>query len=406
MRVAMLSVHTSPLAQAGAGDAGGMNVYVRALAAALARAGVQVDVLTRAEHPEQPPVVEVEPGFRVLHVAAGPPAPVPRTEFPALVGPFTDASREVLTRDGATYDVLHANYWVSGAVGHRLKHELGLPLVTTFHSLDRVKAEVGIDDEVDLRPRVEAEVVRCADLVVASTAGEREQLVRLYGADPARIEIVPQGVDAEVFTPGDRDAAKRALGVAGRPTLLFAGRIQQLKGADLAVRALALLRDQRSMLLVVGGPSGPGGEVELARLHALVDDLGLGARVRFVPPQPHELLATYYRAADVCVVPSRSESFGLVALEAAACGTPVVASNVGGLSIVVDHGTTGFLVERRDETEFAAAIDRVLHAEHDEHATMRANAARHASRFRWAIAAARLRRAYHDLSTRSLVQCS
>ena len=403
MRVAMLSVHTSPLAQAGAGDAGGMNVYVRALAAALARAGVQVDVLTRAEHPEQPPVVDVEPGFRVLHIAAGPPAPVPRTEFPALVGPFTDAAREVLTSRGATHDVLHANYWVSGAVGHRLKHELGLPLVTTFHSLDRVKAEVGIDDEVDLRPRVEAEVVRCADLVVASTAGEHEQLVRLYGADPARIEIVPQGVDAEVFTPGDRDAAKRALGVAGRPTLLFAGRIQQLKGADLAVRALALLRDQRSVLLVVGGPSGPGGEAELARLHALVDDLGLGARVRFVPPQPHELLATYYRAADVCVVPSRSESFGLVALEAAACGTPVVASNVGGLSIVVDHGTTGFLVERRDEVEFAAAIDRVLHA---EHATMRANAVRHSSRFRWAIAAGRLRRAYHDLSTRSLVQCS
>jgi len=402
MRVAMLSVHTSPLAQAGVGDAGGMNVYVRALASALARAGVQVDVLTRAEHPEQPPVVVVEPGFRVLHVVAGPRAPVPRNEFPALVGPFTDAAHEELTR-GTTYDVVHANYWVSGAVGHRLKHELGLPLVTTFHSLDRVKAEVGIDDEVDLRPRVEAEVVRCADLVVASTAGEREQLVRLYGADPARIEIVPQGVDAEVFSPGDRDAAKRALGVAGRPTLLFAGRIQQLKGADLAVRALALLRDQRSVLLVVGGPSGPGGEAELARLHALVDDLGLGARVRFVPPQPHDLLATYYRAADVCVVPSRSESFGLVALEAAACGTPVVASNVGGLSIVVDHGTTGFLVERRDELEFAAAIDHVLHA---EHTTMRANSVRHASRFRWAIAAARLRRAYHDLSTRSLVQCS
>ncbi|HEX5587450.1 MAG TPA: glycosyltransferase [Acidimicrobiia bacterium] len=403
MRVAMLSVHTSPLAQPGGGDAGGMNVYVRALASALARAGVQVDVLTRSEHPEQPPVVVVEPGFRVLHVDAGPRAPVPRSQFPDLVAPFTDAAREKLERCGTDYDVLHANYWVSGAVGHRLKHELGLPLVTTFHSLERVKAEVGLDDEVALRPRVEAEVVRCADLVVASTVDERAQLVEHYGADPARIEIVPQGVDAALFMPGDQAAAKRALGVAGRPTLLFVGRIQPLKGADLAVRALAHVADRRTVLLVVGGPSGPDGEAELNRLHALVDDLGLGTRVRFVPPQPHEKLATYYQAADVCVVPSRSESFGLVALEAAACGTPVVASSVGGLRIVVDDGRTGILVEQRDAAEFASAIERVLHT---EHATMSANSVRHASRFRWNLAAARLRRHYHDLGARAPVQCS
>ncbi|MET0628126.1 MAG: glycosyltransferase [Acidimicrobiia bacterium] len=403
MRVAMLSVHTSPLAQPGGGDAGGMNVYVRALASALARAGVQVDVLTRTEHPEQPPVVVVEPGFRVLHVDAGPRAPVPRSEFPDLVAPFSEAARAKLERCGTDYDVLHANYWVSGAVGHRLKHELGLPLVTTFHSLERVKAEVGLDDEVALRPRVEAEVVRCADLVIASTADERAQLVQHYGADPARIEIVPQGVDAALFMPGDRAAAKRALGVAGRPTLLFVGRIQPLKGADLAVRALAEVADRRTVLLIVGGPSGPDGERELARLHALVDELGVAARVRFVPPQPHEKLATYYQAADVCVVPSRSESFGLVALEAAACGTPVVASSVGGLRIVVDDGNTGILVEQRDAAEFAGAIERVLHT---EHATMSANAVRHASRFRWNIAAARLRRHYHDLGARAPVQCS
>ncbi|HEX9505070.1 MAG TPA: glycosyltransferase, partial [Acidimicrobiia bacterium] len=171
-RVAMLSVHTSPLAQPGTGDGGGMNVYVRALGSALARAGVAVDVLTRAEHPEQPPVVVVEPGFRVLHVPAGPCAPVPRAMLPELVSEFSDVAREQLERCGAEYDLLHANYWVSGAVGHRLKHELGLPLVTTFHTLDRVKAEVGLADDVALRPRVEAEVVRCADLVVASTFEE------------------------------------------------------------------------------------------------------------------------------------------------------------------------------------------------------------------------------------------
>src|SRR5882724_500869 len=233
-RVAMLSVHTSPLAQPGAGDGGGMNVYVRALGSALARAGVPVDVLTRAEHPEQPPCVEVEPGFRVLHVPAGPCAPVPLRDLPDLVGAFTDEARAVLTRAGG-YDVLHANYWVSGAVGHRLKHELDLPLVTTFHTLERVKAEVGLADDVELRPRVEAEVVRCADLVVASTNEEHDQLVRYYGADPSRIEIIAPGVDHQVFQPGDRAAARRHLGLRSGPVLLFVGRIQPLKGIDVAV---------------------------------------------------------------------------------------------------------------------------------------------------------------------------
>jgi D-inositol-3-phosphate glycosyltransferase len=403
MRVAMLSVHTSPLAQPGGGDAGGMNVSIRALAAALARAGVMVDVLTRAEHPEQPPVVVVEPGFRVLHVEAGPRAPVPRAAFPDLVAPFSTAAREVLERCGNDASVLHANYWVSGAVGHRLKHELDLPLVTTFHSLERVKAEVGLDDEVSLRPRVEAEVVRCADLVIAATDDERAQLVRHYGADPERVAIVHQGVDHTLFAPGDRAGAKRSLGVAGRPVLLFVGRIQPLKGADLAVRALAELGDSRTVLVVVGGPSGPDGEAELADLHRLVDELGLSTRVRFVPPQPHEELARFYRAADVCVVPSRSESFGLVALEAAACGTPVVASDVGGLRVVVDDGVTGLLVPSREPRVFADAVERVLHT---DPAAMGAAAVRHASGFRWSIAAARLRRHYHDLGARAPVQCS
>src|SRR5262245_14363929 len=228
-RVAMFSVHTSPLAQPGTGDGGGMNVYVQALGIALARAGVEVDVLTRAEHPEQPPCVEVEPGFRVLHVPAGPLAPVPLRALPELVGPFTDAAH-ALVRDGG-HDVLHANYWVSGAIGHRLKHELDLPLVTTFHTLERVKAEVGLGDAdaLGLRPRIEAEVVRCADLVLASTDDEHDQLVSLYGADPSRIEIVPPGVDHNVFFPGDRAAARRHLRLTGGPVLLFVGRIQPLK---------------------------------------------------------------------------------------------------------------------------------------------------------------------------------
>jgi D-inositol-3-phosphate glycosyltransferase len=401
-RVAMLSVHTSPLAQPGTGDGGGMNVYVRALAAALARAGVPVDVLTRAEHAEQPPCVEVEPGFRVVHVEAGPRAPVPLRDLPDLVGEFTDAAREVLARRGGC-DVLHANYWVSGAIGHRLKHELDLPLVTTFHTLERVKAEVGLGDGISLRPRVEAEVVRCADLVVASTHEEQDQLVRHYGADPDRIEIITPGVDHNVFNPGDRVMARRHLGLGVDPVVLFVGRIQPLKGADLAVRALADVANPRTRLVIVGGPSGPDGASEVAALHSLVAELGLERRVQFVAPQPHEQLADYYRAADVCIVPSRTESFGLVALEAAACGTPVVAANVGGLRLLVDDGVTGFLVDQRDPTAYASLLDRVLQGEDTE---MRTQAVARSAGYRWDIAAARLRRHYDDLTARATVKCS
>jgi D-inositol-3-phosphate glycosyltransferase len=401
-RVAMLSVHTSPLAQPGTGDGGGMNVYVRALGSALARAGVAVDVLTRAEHPEQPACVEVEPGFRVLHVPAGPCAPVPLRELPDLVGEFADAARELLVGHG-DHDVLHANYWVSGAIGHRLKHELDLPLVTTFHTLERVKAEVGLGDGLPMRPRVEAEVVRCADLVVASTREEHDQLVRHYGADPTRIEIITPGVDHTVFSPGDRAQARRRVGLAGGPVLLFVGRIQPLKGADLAVRALAEVHDRRAQLVIVGGPSGPDGAGEVIALRALVAELGLEHRVHFVEPQPHHRLVDYYRAADVCLVPSRTESFGLVALEAAACGTPVVAANVGGLRLLVDHGVTGFLVDERDPAAFATRVDRVLR---DDCGDLGTQAYARSTRYRWSIAAARLRRHYDDLTARAMVQCS
>ena len=405
-RLAVLSVHTSPLAQPGAGDGGGMNVYVRAVGSSLARAGVACDVFTRADHAEQPPVVAVEPGFRVLHLEAGPVAPVARETLPALVDPFADAFLARLAASDESYDVLHANYWVSGAVGHRLKHDLELPLVATFHTLDRVKAEAGAGEDPALRALTESDVVRCADLMVAATVEERSQLVELYGAEPDRIEIVPPGVDHRVFRPGDRLDARRRLGLEGTPRLLlFVGRIQALKGASLAIGALAALDDPEAVLLVVGGPSGHDGEAELARLHALVEELGVDDQVRFVPPQPHAQLATYYQAADVCLVPSRTESFGLVALEAAACGTPVVAAAVGGLPSIVEDGCTGFLVEGRGALDYAAPVAMLL----DDVELARAmgnDAAARSARYAWSIAAARLRRLYGDLAVREPVQCT
>jgi D-inositol-3-phosphate glycosyltransferase len=405
-RVAVLSVHTSPLAQPGAGDGGGMNVYVRALAAGLAHAGVECDVFTRRETRDQPAVIRVEEGFRVVHIDVGPSGPMPLHDLTALIDPFADAVLDHTRATGDDYDVLHANYWISGAVGHRLKHALDRPLVATFHTLSRVKAEAGFDDEPEHRARLEHEVIDCADLMLASTAEERVQLSELYGAEPSRIEIVPPGVDHSRFRPSANDGRelRGRLGLDGRPLLLFVGRIQPLKGVDVAIRALPGLDDPTSTLVVVGGPSGPAGAAESERLHALVADLGLSERVVFLPPQPHDALADFYRAADVCVVPSRSESFGLVALEAAACGTPVVAAAVGGLRSLVDDGVTGFLVEGHEPADYVQPLsvlldNPLLAAEMGEAAVVRSG------RYSWSITAARLRRLYGDLVARSLVQC-
>ncbi|MGH9000571.1 MAG: glycosyltransferase, partial [Acidimicrobiia bacterium] len=330
--LALLSLHTSPLAQPGAGDGGGMNVYVRSLASALARAGISCDVYTRTEHPDQARLVVVEPGVRVVHLDAGPLAPVPKESLVDLLDEFADKMLERVHGCGAAYDALHANYWLSAVVAHRLKHELSLPMIVTFHTLERVKS-VGAGpwagQEVPLRAVSETEAARCADLILASTPTEVGQLELLYGADPGRIEVLPPGVDHRTFSPGSKEDARARLGHDGKRVVLFVGRIQPLKGLDLALRTLGEIDD--AVLWVVGGPSGADGTAELRRVRALVDELGLSGRVLFLDPQPHPELADFYRAADVCIVPSRSESFGLVALEAAACGTPVVAAAVGGL---------------------------------------------------------------------------
>jgi D-inositol-3-phosphate glycosyltransferase len=381
-----------------------MNVYVRELSAALARAGVACDVYTRAERPDLPSVVAVEPGLRVHHVPAGPQMAVAKEHLPALVDEFTDAVIDRLTT-GEGADALHANYWLSGVAGHRIKHTLDLPLVSTFHTLDRVKAEVDAA-ESERRAHAEAEVVACSDGLLASCTEEAKQLIRLYDADPDRIEIVAPGVDHAFFAPGDRRQARRALELPDGPMLLFVGRIQPLKRADVAVAALAEVSTThpQAFLVIVGGPSGPSGEDELARLHALVDEHGLHDRVRFVAPQRHELLSSWYRAADVCLIPSRSESFGLVALEAAACGTPVVAAAVGGLTTLVHDGRTGFLVETPAPTQYAERVRQLLD-DPSLASAMGAASAADARRYTWSIAAARLRRLYSDLTARQLVQC-
>lgn len=406
-RLAVLSMHTSPLAQPGTGDGGGMNVYVRQLASALARRGVECDVYTRAWSPAQAAVVAVEPGLRVHHIGAGPLEQVLKEDLPGLVGEFTDGVLARLLGDHPA-DAIHANYWLSGLAGHALKHDLDLPLVSTFHTLARVKA----DGEVDSAHRAQAEgdVIACSDAVLASCSVEASQIARLYDVDTTRVEVVPPGVDHAFFSPGHRPQARRALGLPAGPMLLFVGRIQALKGVDVAVGALAALRagpgslSSDAFLVVVGGPSGAGGVAEVARVRRLVAELGLVGRVRFIDPQPHELLSTYYRAADVCLVPSRSESFGLVALEAAACGTPVVAAGVGGLRTLVEHGRTGFLVDDRDPVAFAAFAAEILKDRERAYRMSRAAAAR-ARGYTWSMAASQVQALCARLTARSRVAC-
>jgi len=396
-----------------------MNVYVRELTTALARAGVECDVYTRAWSPSLPATVPVEPGFRVHHVPAGPLGPVAKEQLPAVVDEFTDNVRSLMVsgvgadpafHEETGYDALHANYWLSGLAGHRLKHELDLPLVSTFHTLARVKAEASPEevssDEPHRRAEAEATIMRCSEVVLASCSVEASQLADLYDADPGRIRVVAPGVDQAFFGPGHRPQARRALGLPPDvPLLLFVGRIQPLKGADVAVRTLAALAAfPDAHLVIVGGPSGPRGEDHLAHVEEIARRHGVTDRVHLVPPQAHELLSTYYRAADVCVVPSRSESFGLVALEAAACGTPVVAAAVGGLTTLVDDGHTGYLVEDPTPGAFAGAVGRVLGDPLLGERLATAAVVR-ARRYTWTDAAALLRTTYEELTAERLVAC-
>lgn len=401
-RVAVISMHTSPLAQPGVGDGGGMNVYVRELVSALAHAGLDCTTYTRAWQAGLPEVVNVEPNHRVVHIPAGN-FDVPKNDLLSVVDEFTENVRAHIVASGGV-DVLHANYWLSGLSAHQLKHELDLPLVTTFHTLARVKAQGG-DFESDTREKSESDIIGCADAICVSCTEEERQFIELYGNPPGTLEIVAPGVEHAFFAPGEKRGARHALGIAfDVPVLLFVGRIQPLKGLDVAVQALAQLQAKNAQLIVVGGASGSEGNEELEKVMQLARSLGVDNNIRFVEPQAHHMLSTYYRAADVVVVPSRSESFGLVALEAAACGIPVVASAVGGLLTIIDDGETGYLVPRRDPALFAGHIDELL-AHPTMALAMGAKAAEKARHYTWSFAAARLRRVYADVSTRDRVEC-
>ncbi|WP_026917421.1 D-inositol-3-phosphate glycosyltransferase [Gordonia shandongensis] len=389
-RIALISVHTSPLAQPGTGDAGGMNVYVWQTATRLARRGIGVEIFTRATASTDVPVVEAAPGVTVRNVVAGPFDGLDKRDLPGQLCAFSaNVLRAEAAQEPGYYDLIHSHYWLSGQVGWLARDRWGVPLVHTAHTLAAVKnASLAAGDAAEPMLRVvgEQQVVDEADRLIANTATEADALADLYGADPTRIDVVMPGADLDRYLPGDRAAARTELGLDPDDVLVtFVGRIQPLKAPDVLLSAMAplLTGDSagRLRVLVVGGPSGNG----LARPTSLIDlarDLGIADRVDFLPPQPPERLVHVYRAADLVAVPSYSESFGLVAVEAQACGTPVVAAHVGGLGVAVDHGRTGLLVDSHELPAWTEALGSLL-ADPDRRARMGAAAAVHAQRFSW-----------------------
>jgi D-inositol-3-phosphate glycosyltransferase len=397
-RVAMLSVHTSPLHQPGTGDAGGMNVYIVELAKRLAELNVEVEIFTRATTGALPPSVELAPGVLVRHVDAGPYEGLAKEELPAQLCAFTHGVMQAWAghRPGY-YDLVHSHYWLSGHVGWLAAQRWGVPLVHAMHTMAKVKnASLAEDDCPEPAARVigETQVVAAADRLIANTAEEADELVRHYEAMASKVAVVHPGVNLDRFRPEPGRAAARArLGLPQDAVIpLFAGRIQPLKAPDVLIRAVAVLLEEdpalrdRLVVPVVGGPSGSG----LAKpeaLHKLAARLGVSDVVRFQPPVDQERLADWYRAATVLVMPSYSESFGLVAIEAQACGTPVIAAAVGGLPVAVADDRTGFLVPGHDPRDYARVLRRFI----DHPAlgdALGAAAARHARGFGWGKAAA------------------
>jgi D-inositol-3-phosphate glycosyltransferase len=405
-RVATLSVHTSPLDQPGCGDAGGLNVYVTEVAKRLAERGIEMDIFTRATSSELPPTVELAPGVTVRHITAGPYEGLDKNDLPAQLCAFTSGvMREEAAHEPGWYDLVHSHYWLSGQVGWLAKERWGVPLVHSMHTMAKVKNSLlaeGDQPEPELRAIGELQVVAAADRLVASTSEEAAQLVELYGADPARVVTVAPGVDLDVFAPGDRSAARARLGFAADAVvLLFVGRIQPLKAPDVVLRAAAELLAvdpglrERLVVSVVGGPSGSG-LTEPEHLAKLAGSLGIADLVRFERPAPQAMLADYYRAADVTLVPSYTESFGLVAVESQACGTPVVAARVGGLLTAVDDGVSGALIAGHEPLDYACAVRGIVR-DPACRKLLSDGAVAHAGRFGWSATVDRMLDVYSAL---------
>ncbi len=410
MRIAMLSVHSSPLARLGGKEAGGMNVYVRELSREFGRRGIAVDIFTRAQAHNAPTVVQIDRGVRLIHVRAGPPAPFDKNRLLDYLPEFIGRVRCFADGEDLHYDIIHSHYWVSGEAALTLRRSWGAPVVHMFHTLGAMKNLVARgDQERETRERVAVEerILREADAIVAATPLDRAQMVWHYAADVSRIRIVPAGVDLRRFQPRDAAMARTMLNLPPAPhrIILLVARIEPLKGIDALIEASALLvqrhpewRDALTALIVGGGSEEERAHwnAEQRRLDAIRQRLGIADVVRFVGAQPQERLPLYYTAADVVTMPSHYESFGMAALEALACGKPVIATSAGGPAFIVEDGVSGLLTPPSDPPTLARHLERLL-LNDDERATMGAAARERALRFGWEHIACDILGIYRDL---------
>ena len=361
MRVAEISVHSCPRRPLGSGDVGGMNLYILSIVQEMNKLGIEVDIFARRHDSDEPQIIRLNEKTRLIHIHAGEPRDIPKMDVYNYLPEFQSNLFDFIKRDGATYDILRSHYWTSALVAEQLKKQLRVPNVVTFHTLGEVKNRALInDEEPELRIQAEKEIIATADCIIASTQEEKNNLVNLYGSQPAKVRVIPAGVDLNFFRPIDKEKARQELHLEeyGR-VLLFAGRIQPIKGLDLLLHALTYLPNGRSTrLLVVGGNAGNADE--MVRLNSLVSELDIGSKVAFIGAVEHEKMPVFYNAADICVIPSYHESFGLVAVEALASGTPVVASRVGGLATIVKDGETGYLVDKRSPEHLAIYLCQLM----------------------------------------------
>ncbi len=401
----MISVHTSPLATLGGADAGGMNVYIRELSCHLAQRGCVVDIFTRRTSPHTPECQAICPGVTVIAINAGPPAPLGKDDlFPLLPAFATEMARYSL-RHSVRYDAVHAHYWLSGWTAQLMKQHWHLPFVQMFHTTTRMKHSVAGPGQAEpqLRADIERRLVALADSTIAANPDEQVDLIRDQGASAAKVCSVPPGVDLQTFQPGNRSAARQSLGLPNDESIiLFVGRVDPIKGIDTLLVALALLQARtrpRPQLLLIGGDLGDNGEPTgaLADVQRQARSLGVESTVIFAGSQPQDLLPAYYRAADIVAVPSRYESFGLVAAEALACGTPVVASRTGGLRFIVDEERSGLLVPPNDPKALADSLHRVL-LDRALHDALASGALSSVQRFSWPTVADAILRVYDRLA--------
>lgn len=396
MKVAMLSYHTCPLATLGGKDTGGMNVYVRDLTQELGRHGVHVDVFTRSQDEHVPHVLhDLGYGNRVVHIPAGPEVPLPKRELVNYISEFVQNILEFAESKTCQYDLIHSHYWMSGISAKALKVKWDIPIVHMFHTLGEMKQRVArtqSEAEGDYRVKGEREVIGVANRIVAATQAEMAQLFWLYQADRDKIDIVPPGVDTSHFYPIPEDEAKEFIGIQPCDRLLlYVGRIEPLKGIDILLEAIAMMvhNGVKVCLSVIGGDPSLDPIVEdneMARLQALREEYGLGDMVAFLGKRGQDTLPYYYSAADAVVVPSHYESFGMVALEAMACGTPVVASQVGGLAFLVKDGETGYTVPVEDPQALADTLTMLVD-DYDLRQEMGARAAEFAKNYSWEMIA-------------------